>query len=106
MTKNDIRIAVVVLGRNVNGGYGGYGNAFPKFDSAPSWESDGIILEWVRSNSRLNIFKEALISLIPVPDGYVDMPAFHLNLVLGSYKPGMYAKALLAVLEASGEQAI
>ena len=69
------------------------------FDSAPTWESDGIVLEWVQKNlldERGAIsakYRRALGEAV----GAVNPP---LNVFLAMYKPGMYAKAVLAVLEA------
>lgn len=74
-------------------------NAPPPFDSGPTPDTDWIVLEWVQDSSIMNLFKMALVDLFPVDDDYIYMPDYQLNLFVQFYKPGMYAKALLATLE-------
>lgn len=76
----------------------------PPFDSAPSWESDGVILEWVQGQKedvrlqfefhyRVREIAMSRVGEIPHDWGVAFIQLFE-------YKPGDYAQA---VLEASGE---
>ncbi|KKL94433.1 hypothetical protein LCGC14_1864710 [marine sediment metagenome] len=75
------------------------------FDSAPSWESDGIILEWVQGQD--DFFIQAIADeverLIVKREGIFPVINNTLRMYLTYGKKGDYATALLAVLEASGE---
>lgn len=64
------------------------------FDSVPTWESDGIVLEWAQgqSVSTRNKFYYEIGSKIKEDHGGTP---FALAMFLENYKPGMYAKALL-----------
>ena len=112
MTKNDIRthkddvaVAEIVLGKPNDRGYPGWGWAYPKFVSAPSWESDGIILEWVQGQD--DFFIQAIADeverLIVKREGIFPAINNTLRLYLTYGKKGDYATALLAVLKDKGD---
>jgi len=68
------------------------------FDSAPFWESDGIILKWVQGRHELIFemqFNNAVRGIITKMQDEPEDERYYLNFFLRHYKPGMYAQAVL-----------
>lgn len=78
-------------------------NIVPLFLTAPTWESDGIVLEWVQGQDikmRAKFYVRARKLL--APEKFYSDISFLVGQVLMNYKPGTYAKALLAIGESDG----
>ena len=74
-------------------------DVFHPFISAPTFATDGIVLEWVQENidfdDSIAFWKEVYFLVKQVSDrkAIVEFPHVHMLMFL---QPGMYAKALLA----------
>lgn len=75
-------------------------SAIPEFLTAPSFESDGIVLEWAQGQDVVlaNKFYYELGRIVERDDKGTP---FQLAKVLEHYEPGDYAKALLEVYDES-----
>ncbi len=76
------------------------------FISAPTAATDQIVLEWVQGQEwgvLINKFVNALYTIIEDPDDIVPITQRALHKMVEKYKPGMYARAVLAIQEERGE---
>ena len=70
------------------------------FISAPTFATDGIVLEWVQGQDAKDFdTRDFMCILLGLIDPGQQSGDFTLHLFLNRYKPGMYAHALLAVEE-------
>lgn len=70
----------------------------PRFISAPTWASDGIVLEWVQGSKIFPQFTSRMRSILAKcnDDEEQYLSHWHIEALFAFYKPGMYAKAVLA----------
>lgn len=74
----------------------------PTYLTAPTFESDGIVLEWVQGRAEMIFEMQFCNSVREIVSGREeDEPVkerYYLNFFLRHYKPGDYASALLEVI--------
>lgn len=70
---------------------------YPPFISVPTYETDGIVLDWVQGQELSDVFWKKMGQLLAQKHGNSKMAIYNYIEAMQYYKPGMYAQALLEV---------